>query len=75
MKFKQPPFEFETQIRPLDLSSIEDIAESIALLMVENDRLRRMAVLLGAQTETMRRSRLPAKSADWRPSSRLRALP
>jgi uncharacterized small protein (DUF1192 family) len=75
MKFKQPPFEFETQIRPLDLSSVENIADSIALLRDENDRLRRMAALLSAQTEYMRRSLLPEKSEDWRPSSRLRALP
>jgi hypothetical protein len=75
MKFKQPPFEFETQIRPLDLSSIEDIAESIALLMVENDKLRRLAVLLSVQTESMRLSLLPTRSADWRPSSHLRTLP
>ena len=75
MKFKQPPFELETQIRPLDLSSVENIADSIALLRDENDRLRRMAALLSDQTEYMRRSLLPAKSADWRPSSRLRALP
>jgi hypothetical protein len=69
MKFKQPPFEFEAQIRPLDLSSIEDIAESIALLRVENDKLRRLAVLLSVQTESMRLSLLPTKSADWRLSS------
>jgi hypothetical protein len=75
MKFKQPPFDFETQIRPLDLSSVENIADSIALLRDENDKLRRMAALLNAQTEYMRRSLLPEKSADWRPSSRLRALP
>jgi uncharacterized small protein (DUF1192 family) len=75
MNFKQPPFEFESQIRPLDLSSVENIADSIALLRDENDRLRRMAALLSAQTEHMRRSLLPTKSADWRPSSRLRALP
>jgi hypothetical protein len=74
MKLKQPLFEFETQIQPLDLSSVENIAVSIALLRAENDRLRRMAALLIAQTESMRRSLLPAKSADWRPSSRLRAL-
>jgi hypothetical protein len=35
MKFKQPPFEFETQIRPLDLSSVENIADSIALLRMK----------------------------------------
>jgi hypothetical protein len=75
MKFKQSPFDFETQIRPLDLSTVENIADSIALLRDENDRLRRMAALLNAQTEHMRRSLLPEKSADWRPSSRLRALP
>ena len=75
MKFKQPPFEFETQIRPLDLSSVENIADSIALLRDENDRLRCMAELLSAQTEYIRRSLLPAKSEDSHPSSRLRALP
>jgi hypothetical protein len=75
MKLKQPPFELETQILPLDLSSVENIADSIALLRAENARLRRMATLLSAQTEYMRRSLLPAKPADWRPSSRLRALP
>jgi hypothetical protein len=71
MKFKQPPFEFESQIPPLDLSSVENIADFIALLKDENDRLRRMAALLSAQTEYMCRS----QSADRRPSSRLRALP
>jgi uncharacterized small protein (DUF1192 family) len=75
MKLKQPPFELETQILPLDLSSVENIADSIALLRAENARLRRMATLLNAQTEYMRRSLLPAKPGDWRPSSRLRALP
>jgi hypothetical protein len=76
MKFKQPSFEFESQIRPLDLSSVENIADFIAQLKEENDRLRRMAALLSAQTEYMRRrSLLRAKSADCRPSSRLRALP
>jgi hypothetical protein len=75
MKFKQPPFEFETKVRPLDLSSLENIADSIALLRNENDRLRRMAALLSAQTEYMRRSLLPEKSPDWRPSARLRSLP
>jgi hypothetical protein len=76
MKFKQPPVEFESQIPPLDLSSVENVADFIALLKEENDRLRRMAALLGAQTEYMRRrSLLREKSADWRPSSRLKALP
>jgi hypothetical protein len=75
MKFKQSPFEFETKVRPLDLSSVENIADSIALLRDENDKLRCMAALLSAQTEYMRRSLAPAKSPEWRPSSRLRALP
>jgi hypothetical protein len=75
MKFKQPPFEFESQIQPLDLSSVENVADFIAHLKEENDRLRRMAALLSAQTEYMRRrSLLREKPADWRPSSRLKAL-
>lgn len=76
MKFKQPPFDFESQITSLDPSSVENVADFIALLKEENDRLRRMAALLSAQTEYMRRrSLLQEKSADCRPSLRLRALP
>jgi hypothetical protein len=75
MKLKQPPFECESQVLHLDLSSGENIADWIALLRKENDRLRRMAALLSVETEYMRRSLSPAKSTDWRSSSRLRALP
>jgi hypothetical protein len=45
-------------------------ADVIALLRAENDRLRQMAGLLSAETEYMRRSLLPTKSADWRPAVR-----
>ena len=76
MKFKQPAFDFESQIPSLDPNSVENVADFIAHLKEENDRLRRMAALLSAQTEYMRRrSLLREKSADCRPSSRLRALP
>ena len=76
MKFKQPAFDFESQIPSLDPSSVENVADFIALLKEENDRLRRMAALLSAQTEYMRRrSLLREKSADCRPSARLKALP
>lgn len=75
MKRKQLPFEHESQIRQLDLSSVASIADYIALLREENARLRQMAELLSAETDCVRRSLSLAKSTDWRPSSHLRALP
>jgi uncharacterized small protein (DUF1192 family) len=75
MKFKRPPSDCQPQIRHLDLSSVENIADSIALLRDENDRLRRMAALLSAETEYIRRSLSPSGSTHWRSPSRLKALP
>jgi hypothetical protein len=70
MKFKRSPSDFQSQGRHLDLGSVENIADSIALLKDENERLRRMVALLSAETEYIRRSL--SSSAHWR---RLRALP
>jgi hypothetical protein len=75
MKFKRPPSDCQPQVRHLDLSSVENIAVSIALLRDENDRLRRMVALLSAETEYIRRSLSSSGSTHWRSSSRLRALP
>jgi uncharacterized small protein (DUF1192 family) len=75
MKFKRPPSDCQPQVRHLDLSSVENIADSIALLRDENDRLRRMVALLSAETEYIRRSLSSSESTQWRSASRLRALP
>ncbi|RZN35167.1 hypothetical protein CWO90_04325 [Bradyrhizobium sp. Leo121] len=75
MKFKRPPSDCQPQIQHLDLSSAENMADSIALLRDENDRLRRMVALLSAETEYIRRSLSSSVSTHWRSSSRLRALP
>jgi len=75
MKFKRSPSDCQPQVRPLDLSSVENIADSIALLRDENDRLRRMVALLSAETEYIRRALSSPGSTHWRSSSRLRALP
>lgn len=53
----------QAQVQHLDLSSsAEDIADSIALLREENDRLRKMADSLSIETEDIRRSLSPAAS-------------
>jgi hypothetical protein len=75
MKTEQSPLDSESQIWCVDLSSADQVADVIALLMDENDRLRQMAALLGAETEFMRQSLLLVKSTDWRPVARLRAVP
>jgi len=75
MKTEQPPLDSESQIWCDDWNSADQIADVIALLRVENDRLRQMAALLSAETECMRQSRSPAKSTDWRRIARLRAVP
>jgi hypothetical protein len=74
MKTKQSALDSELELRRQDLSCADSIAEVIALLRDENDRLRQMAELLSAETEYMRRSRSPAKTTDWRPSTRLRTV-
>jgi len=81
MKTKQSAIDSELQLWREDLGQdLEDlgcaerIAEVIALLRDENDRLRQMAELLSAETEYMRRPRSPAKATDWRPSTRLRTV-
>jgi hypothetical protein len=75
MKFKRPPSDCQPQIRHLDRGSVENIADSIALLRDENDRLRRVAAVLSAETEYIRRSLSPSGSTHSRSSSRLKALP
>ena len=75
MKTEQPLLDSESKIWCVDLDSADQVADVIALLRSENDRLRQMAALLSAETECMRQSRLPVKSTDWRPNARLRAVP
>lgn len=81
MKTKQPLLDSELQSwHPVDDIAaddiaVHDIADVIALLQDENDRLRRMAELLSAETEYIRRSLPPAVSAHWRPAVRLRSVP
>ena len=70
MIFNQPLSDCQPQIRHLDLSGVENMVESIALLREENDRLRRMAASLSAETEYIRRSLSRTKS----PAPRVRAL-
>jgi hypothetical protein len=72
MKIKQSPLDSELHSWRPDLIGVDDIADVIALLRDENDRLRQMAELLSAETEYMRRSLLPP---DWRPAVRLRSVP
>ena len=75
MKTEQSLLDSESEIWSVDLNSADQIADVIALLRDENDRLRQMAALLSAETECMRQSRLPVKSTDWRRIARLRAVP
>ncbi len=58
----QDPSGNQAQFQHLDLSSAEDIADSIVLLRQENDRLRKMAASLSMETERIRRSLSPAAS-------------
>lgn len=60
VRLTQGPSGDQAQIQHLDLSSAENIADSIALLREENDRLRKMAVSLSMETEDIRRSLSPA---------------
>lgn len=69
LKFKQHVSDYLPQIPHPDLSSVEDIpdsvdsiADSIILLKDENDRLRKMAASLSVEAEDMRRSLSPTKS-------------
>jgi 2-keto-3-deoxy-L-rhamnonate aldolase RhmA len=62
VRLTQGPSDNQAQIQHLDLSSAEDIADSIALLREENDRLRKMAASLSMETEDIRRSLSPAAS-------------
>jgi hypothetical protein len=75
MKTEQPSLDSESEIWCVDLNSADQIADVIALLRDENDRLRQMAALLSAETKCMRQARLPVKSTDWRRIARLRAVP
>ncbi|MBB4259960.1 hypothetical protein [Bradyrhizobium sp. CIR3A] len=72
MTIKQPSFDPELCNWHPDLIGVDDIADIIALLRDENERLRQIAELLSAETEYMRRSLLPP---DWRPAVRLRSVP
>ncbi|TYO62052.1 hypothetical protein FXV83_34690 [Bradyrhizobium hipponense] len=71
MKIKQYLLDSELQNWRADIG-VDDIADVIALLRDENDRLRQMAELLSAETDYMRRSLLPPQ---WRPAVRLRSIP
>jgi hypothetical protein len=62
VRLTQGPSGSQAQIQHLDLSSAEDIADSIALLREENDRLRKMAASLSVETEDIRRSLSPTAS-------------
>ena len=69
LKFKQHVSDYLPQIQHADLSSVEDIpdsvdsiADSIILLKNENDRLRKMAASLSVEAEDIRRSLSPTKS-------------
>jgi uncharacterized small protein (DUF1192 family) len=75
MKFNRSLSDCQPQVGHLDLSSVEDVVDYIALLREENDRLRRMAALLSAETEYIRHSLSPSRSTHWRSSPRLKALP
>jgi hypothetical protein len=58
----QGPSGNQAQTQLVDLSSAENIADSIVLLREENDRLRNMAAALRKETEEIRRSLSPAAS-------------
>lgn len=69
LKFTKHDSDYLPRIQHLDLGRIEDvsdsvdsIADSIFLLKVENDRLRKMAASLSVEAEDMRRSLSPARS-------------
>lgn len=69
LKFTQHVSDYLPQIQHADLSSVEDIpdsvdsiADSIILLKDENDRLRKMAASLSVEAEDIRRSLSPTKS-------------
>ena len=62
VRLTQGPAGNEAQIQHLDLSSAENIADSIALLQEENDRLRKIAASLIVETEDIRSSLSPAVS-------------
>ena len=72
MTIKQSPLDPELYGWHSDLIGADDIADIIALLRRENDRLRQMAEQLSAETDYMRRSLLPP---DWRPAVRLKSVP
>jgi uncharacterized small protein (DUF1192 family) len=59
VRLTQGPSGNQAQNQHLDLSSAENIADSIALLREENDRLRKMAASLSMETEDIRRSLSP----------------
>jgi hypothetical protein len=71
LKLTQRPSDYQPQIQRPDLSSAKNIADSIALLRDENERLRKMAASLSMETEDIRRS-LSTGSIAWWASSHLR---
>ena len=85
MKTKDPVLDSEFQSWHPDSNNHADIliddiaadaiADVIALLRDENDRLRRVAALLSAETEYKRRAGRSGGSKRWRPAARLRSVP
>ena len=62
VRLTQGPSGNQSQTQHLDLSNAENIADSIALLREENDRLRKMAASLSVEIEDIQHSLAPAAS-------------
>lgn len=62
VRLTQGPSDNQAQTHHLDLNSAETIADSIALLREENDRLRKIAASLSIEIEDIRHSPAPAAS-------------
>ena len=62
VRLTQGPSGDQAQTQHLDLSSAENIADSIALLREENDKLRKMAASLSMEIEDIQHSLAPAPS-------------
>lgn len=62
VRLTQGPSGNQSQVQHLDLSSAENVADSIALLREENDRLRKMAESLSTEIEDIQRSLAPTAS-------------
>jgi len=62
VRLTQGPSGNQAQIPHLDFSSAESVADSIASLREENDRLRKMAESLSTEIEDIQRSLAPAAS-------------